>query len=46
VSGGHGVSFEERIQYDKHYIQNWNILMDLRIILKTIPALWKKRNQS
>jgi len=46
VSGGHGVSFGERIQYDMHYIQNWNIWMDLRIILKTIPALWKKRNQS
>ena len=46
VSGGHGVSFEERIRYDMQYIQNWNIWMDLRIILKTIPALWKKRNQS
>lgn len=46
VSGGHGVSFEERIQYDMHYIQNWSIRMDLRIILKTIPALWNKRNQS
>jgi exopolysaccharide biosynthesis polyprenyl glycosylphosphotransferase len=42
VSGGHNVSFEKRIQYDMHYIQNWNIWMDLRIILKTIPALLKK----
>ena len=46
VSGGHRVKFEERIQYDMRYIQNWSIWMDLRIILKTIPALWNKRNQS
>jgi len=45
VSGGHDVSFEERIQYDLYYIHNWNIWMDLRIILKTIPALLKIRRQ-
>jgi exopolysaccharide biosynthesis polyprenyl glycosylphosphotransferase len=45
VSGGHNVSFEKRIEYDLHYIHNWNIWMDLRIILKTIPALLKTRNK-
>jgi len=41
VSGRHEVSFEERIQYDLYYINNWNVPMDLRIILKTVPVLLK-----
>jgi lipopolysaccharide/colanic/teichoic acid biosynthesis glycosyltransferase len=41
VNGRHNVTFEERIQYDLNYINGWNFWMDLRIILKTIPALVK-----
>jgi lipopolysaccharide/colanic/teichoic acid biosynthesis glycosyltransferase len=41
VNGRHDVTFEERIQYDLNYINGWNFWMDLRIILKTIPALVK-----
>ena len=41
VSGRHEVTFEERIRHDLFYINNWNILMDLRIILKTFPVLLK-----
>lgn len=43
VSGRHDVTFEERIRYDLLYINDWNVVMDLRIILKTIPALFNMR---
>jgi exopolysaccharide biosynthesis polyprenyl glycosylphosphotransferase len=43
VSGRHDVTFEERIRYDLLYISDWNMVMDLRIILKTIPALFNMR---
>jgi lipopolysaccharide/colanic/teichoic acid biosynthesis glycosyltransferase len=43
VSGHHEVTFEERIQYDLFYINNWNLPMDLRIILKTVPVLFNMR---
>jgi len=43
VSGRHDVTFEERIRYDLLYISDWNVLMDLRIILKTIPALFNMK---
>lgn len=29
-------SIEERIEHDIFYIENWSILMDIKIILKTI----------
>ncbi len=39
VNGRHSVTFEERVKYDLYYIDNWSIRMDVRIILKTIPAM-------
>ncbi len=29
-------SFEERIKYDIHYMENWSVLLDLRIMLMTL----------
>ena len=34
--------FETWFQYDVEYIENWNLLLDLKIIFYTIPALLKK----
>ena len=28
-------SIEERVKYDIWYIQNWNIILDIRILLMT-----------
>ncbi|PSH55208.1 exopolysaccharide biosynthesis protein, partial [Phyllobacterium endophyticum] len=25
--------------FDKHYVENWSLLQDILIILKTIPAV-------
>jgi len=41
VSGRSNVPFEEMVRLDIHYINTWNLLEDLRIILKTIPVVLK-----
>lgn len=39
VSGRSGLNFEEMTRFDLYYIQNWSIGMDIKILLKTIPAV-------
>jgi lipopolysaccharide/colanic/teichoic acid biosynthesis glycosyltransferase len=34
-------SIEERTRYDLYYIENWSLLFDLRIIIKTALAIFK-----
>lgn len=43
VSGRSDLSFEDEIRLDIFYIENWSLWGDVKIILKTIPALLKKR---
>jgi lipopolysaccharide/colanic/teichoic acid biosynthesis glycosyltransferase len=36
VNGLRGnTSIEERVKYDLYYVENWSILFDIRIIMKT-----------
>jgi len=39
VSGRDDLLLEERIRLDLYYVEHRNILMDIRILLKTIPAV-------
>lgn len=39
VSGRRDISFDERRTLDIYYIQNWSLLMDLRILLRTVGAV-------
>ena len=41
VSGRRDISFEERRALDVYYIQNWTLLLDLQIILRTFSAVFK-----
>ncbi len=42
VNGLRGnTSLEERISYDRYYIENWSLALDIRIILKTLWAIKK-----
>ena len=39
VSGRSEVPFEEMVLLDLYYIENWSLLMDLQILLRTIPRV-------
>ena len=34
--------FEEVVELDKEYIENWNIGLDIKILLKTVMVVFKK----
>jgi exopolysaccharide biosynthesis polyprenyl glycosylphosphotransferase len=42
VSGRYHLSFQQMAQLDIYYIENWSPWLDLKIILKTLPALVMK----
>ncbi len=39
VSGRSELTFDEMVLLDIYYIENWSLLLDLRIALKTIPTV-------
>lgn len=41
VSGRNRLTFEEMVRIDLYYIENWSLWLDLKIILLTIPAVWR-----
>lgn len=41
VSGRSRLSYPERVALDTHYVCNWSIGLDLKILLKTVPVLLK-----
>ncbi len=43
VSGRSNLSFEEMLRLDIYYIENWSLWLDLKIMLKTIPAVFLKK---
>ena len=44
VSGRYQLSFEQMVQLDLHYIENWSLWLDLKIIIKTLPAMWMREH--
>lgn len=43
ISGRSDLSFEDEVKLDSFYIENWSILLDLSILLRTPLAVFKKR---
>ena len=39
VQGRNEIDFEEWMRLDLHYIDNWSLFLDLKIILQTIPIV-------
>ena len=39
VSGRNRLPFEEMVRLDLYYIENWSLLLDLKIILRTLPVM-------
>jgi exopolysaccharide biosynthesis polyprenyl glycosylphosphotransferase len=42
VSGRSDVSYQERVQIDMNYIRNYSLWLDLALLARTIPAVFKK----
>jgi len=43
VSGRSDITnFEEVVRLDKEYISNWNIGLDIKILLKTVLVVFKR----
>ena len=41
ISGRSTLSYEERVALDCHYVRNWSLWCDLKILSKTIPAVMR-----
>ena len=39
VSGRNHLPFDEMVRLDLFYIENWSLLLDLKIILRTLPVM-------
>lgn len=47
INGYRGAtSLRKRIQHDLHYIQHWSILLDVRILIRTIFGAWFSRHEA
>lgn len=45
VSGRNRLSFEDMVRLDVAYIENWSLREDLRIVLRTLPAMVTERGR-
>jgi lipopolysaccharide/colanic/teichoic acid biosynthesis glycosyltransferase len=43
VSGRSGTSYQKRVELDTRYVLEWSLWGDLKILLKTIPAVFMRR---
>ena len=44
ISGSSDLPFEEEVKLDTYYIENWTLLKDIYILLKTLIVLFKDRS--
>lgn len=40
AGGRHSIPFDDWMRLDLDYIDNWSLLLDLKILLRTVPAVW------
>lgn len=39
VSGRNRLTFDEMVRLDLYYIENWSLLLDIKILLRTLPVM-------
>jgi exopolysaccharide production protein ExoY len=44
VSGRSSTSYETRVRFDRHYLEEWSWLSEFWIVLMTVPAVLKTRD--
>lgn len=42
VSGRNALTWSERLELDAQYVENWSLMLDIRIILRTIGAILRR----
>ena len=43
VSGRSSLSFDDLVRLDFYYLDNWSLLLDISILVKTLPAVVARR---
>jgi exopolysaccharide production protein ExoY len=43
VSGRNDVTYDQRVAFDRHYVENWSMVEDIKIIARTVPAVFLSR---
>jgi lipopolysaccharide/colanic/teichoic acid biosynthesis glycosyltransferase len=43
ISGRNDIGYEERVKLDERYAREWSLMLDLRILLRTLPAVLKAK---
>lgn len=43
ISGRNDISYDERVKLDIYYVENWNLMLDIRILIKSVLAVLKSR---
>ncbi|MFD1674186.1 sugar transferase [Alicyclobacillus fodiniaquatilis] len=46
ISGRNEIDFDEWVDLDLRYIDNWTYFLDLKILLQTVPAVLRKKGAS
>ena len=46
VSGRSDLDFEDEYKLDLYYIENWTLLLDIQIVLKTVAVLLRRRKNN
>lgn len=44
VSGRQSLTWDQRMKFDRQYIENWSLRMDFRILARTIPVALSQAN--
>ncbi|HMC51279.1 MAG TPA: sugar transferase [Acidimicrobiales bacterium] len=42
LAGGTGLSYAEMVKLDLVYIKNWSLWLDIRLLIRTLPALFNR----
>lgn len=43
VRGRNDVSYRTRVAFDRHYVENWSFVFDMKILIWTVPAVISSR---
>ena len=43
VSGRSSTRFDEYVRLDLYYVDNWSLVTDVAIILRTVPSVFSRR---